>query len=77
MLETWTIFLSRPMGRTMEDTSTVASGKTCFSFHNDLRLRVLHDHGKLARVDPDMVHHAPRLSVPGDVGQPLVDVVDG
>ena len=31
-LETWTVFVSRTMGGTKEDTSTAASGKTCFSF---------------------------------------------
>ena len=35
------------------------------------------NHDELLRVDPDVVHHAPHLSIPGDVGQPVGDVVDG
>ena len=44
---------------------------------NELPPHALRNHGELARVDPDVDHHAPDLSVPGDVGQPVVDVVDG
>ena len=46
--------------------------------YDELPPRALHDHGELARVDLDVDHHAPHLSVPGDdVSQLVLDVVDG
>ena len=33
------------------------------------------NHDELACVDPDVDHRVPHLSVPGDVGQPVVSVV--
>ena len=48
-----------------------------FQLSNELPPHALHDHGELARVDRAIDHHAPHLSIPGDVGQPVIDVVDG
>ena len=61
----------------MEDTSTAASGKNMLQLSNELPPHALRNYGELARVDPDVDHHAPHLSVPGDVGQPVVNVIDG
>ena len=44
---------------------------------DELPPHAFRDHSELARVGPDVDHRAPHLSAPGDVGQPVVDVVDG
>ena len=48
-----------------------------FRLSNELPPHAFRDYSELARVDPDVGHHAPHLSAPGDVGQPVVDFVDG
>ena len=60
----------------MEDTSTAASGKT-FQLSDELPQHAFRDHRELARVDLAVDHHAPHLSVPGDVGQPVAGNFDG
>ena len=48
-----------------------------FQLSNELPPHAFCDYGELVRVDPDVDHHALHLSIPGDVGQPVVNVVDG
>ena len=75
-LETCTVFLSRPMGGTIEDTSTAASGKTCFSF----LMNCLHMLSVIAanlHVLTPMWITTRLTSIPWDVCQPVVDVMDG
>ena len=52
------------------------SFRETFQLSDELPPHALRDHGELARVDPEVDHHVPRLSIPGEVGQLVVDVVD-
>ena len=47
-----------------------------FQLSDELPPHALRDLSKLARVDSDVDHYAPHLSVPGDVGPPVVDIDD-
>ena len=48
-----------------------------FQLSDELPPHDRRDHCELARVDPDVDRHAPHLFVPGEIGQPVVDIVDG